>query len=201
MNPRQQADSCPTSHLAQRAGTHGPGSARHLGHYQGEAPLLCQGRGLAAHSQEATRPLAQGVVVGRAQCRRAGEGRHGVHPQGRGQGRDRAMTHSAATQGTAIGGTPGSVDGVRRILDGREGRLRAGTRRVGAAQTQQRAQPRHPVLVAANRRNRAQRRGAGPAREAQQHGLRLIIHRVPQQHGCSLAQRKRAQGGETSVTG
>ena len=111
------------------------------------------------------------------------------------------MTHSAATQGTAIGGTPGSVDGVRRILDGREGRLRAGTRRIGAAQTQQRAQPRHPILVAANRRNRAQRRGAGPAREAQQHGLRLIIHRVPQQHGCPLAQCKKAQGGETSVTG
>ena len=63
MNPRQQADSCPTSHLAQRAGAHGPGSARHLGHYQGEAPLPRRGRGLAAHSQEAARPLAQGVVV------------------------------------------------------------------------------------------------------------------------------------------
>ena len=184
------------STVAQRPASHPVGPVRRARSSVGPAHGL-----FAFACDEGARPAIQGVIVGGAQGGRAGQGGHRIHPEGIGQRGDRTVTNSAAPQGTTVRGAPRPVDRVRRVLDGSQPHLLARARRIGTAQAQQGAQPRHPILVASNRRNRAQRRGTRAARQAQQHRLSLVLHRVPQQHGPTLAQGHLTQGGNTRLAG
>ena len=82
-----------------------------------------------------------------------------------------------------------------------EARLFARRLRVRSPQPEQRTQPCHPVVVARDRGDSAQGRGAGATRQAQQHRLSLVVHRVPEEDRSVFSQPDRSQGGPPGLPG
>ena len=135
--------------------------------------------GLVDHLVERLRVLAQ--LLGRA-GERFGDARPELGLEHR--------QHMLASPHAQVAGIS-----VVRIVPGLESFRGARRTRRLAPDGEERTDPRRAVVVHPHGRHALQAAGAGSAGQPQQHGLRLVVEGVAEQHGCILGPRDPPQRG------